>query len=76
VIQSFDRYRNSLKGTWKDEFRPAAGQVYDLGAHLIDQTLSLFGRPSKLTAFVQNVRGLGDPKVDDTVSTVARLRLN
>ncbi|THV08696.1 NAD-P-binding protein [Dendrothele bispora CBS 962.96] len=66
----FDRYRNSLKGTWKDEPRPAAGQVYDLGAHLIDQTLTLFGRPSKLTAFVQNVRGLGDPKVDDTFTIV------
>jgi predicted dehydrogenase len=62
----FDRYRKGLKGTWKDDPRPAAGQTYDLGAHLIDQTLLLFGRPNRITAFIQNVRGVGHPEVDDT----------
>ncbi|KAM6495699.1 hypothetical protein JOM56_008405 [Amanita muscaria] len=57
----YDRYRTTLKGTWKD----AAGQTYDLGSHLIDQALVLFGRPQRLTAFVQNVRGIGSPEVDD-----------
>ncbi|KAK7049659.1 hypothetical protein VNI00_005690 [Paramarasmius palmivorus] len=61
----FDRYRSSLKGTWKDEPRAAAGQLFDLGSHLIDQTLALFGRPSKITAFAQNVRGIGSPDVED-----------
>lgn len=67
VSLSFDRYRKGLKGTWKDELRTTTGQTYDLGAHLIDQTLQLFGRPDKLTAFIQNVRGVGHPGVDDTV---------
>ncbi|KAF9029462.1 NAD-P-binding protein [Hymenopellis radicata] len=62
----FDRYRATLKGTWKDQPLPAAGQTFDLGSHLIDQTLTLFGKPEKLTAFIQNVRGLGSPEVDDT----------
>ncbi|KAF9263540.1 NAD(P)-binding protein [Marasmius fiardii PR-910] len=62
----FDRYRSTLKGTWKDEPSPAAGQLFDLGAHLIDQTLTLFGRPSKVTAFTQNTRGIGSPEVEDT----------
>ncbi|KAG7097114.1 hypothetical protein E1B28_004492 [Marasmius oreades] len=62
----FDRYRMSLKGTWKDEPLPASGQLFDLGAHLIDQTLTLFGRPSKITAFTQNIRRLGSPDVEDT----------
>lgn len=66
-LSSFDRYRLSLKGTWKDEPRPAAGLIYDLGAHLIDQTLSLFGRPKVLTAFASNLRGIGHPDVDDNV---------
>lgn len=66
--RSFDRYRKDLKGTWKDEPLPAGGQTYDLGAHLIDQALTLFGRPEKVTAFIQNVRGLGGPKLDDSVS--------
>lgn len=64
----FDRYRAGLKGSWKDEPLPAAGQTYDLGTHLIDQTLVLFGLPESLTAFNQNVRAVGHPDVDDTVS--------
>ncbi|KAJ2930213.1 hypothetical protein H1R20_g6875, partial [Candolleomyces eurysporus] len=62
----FDRYRPSLKGTWKDKPLPAAGALYDLGSHLIDQALTLFGRPNAVTAFVQNIRGVGHPDVDDS----------
>ncbi|PFH52541.1 hypothetical protein AMATHDRAFT_139812 [Amanita thiersii Skay4041] len=62
----YDRYRTQLKGTWKDEALPAAGQTYDLGAHLIDQALTLFGRPQRLTAFIQNIRGKGSQGVDDS----------
>jgi predicted dehydrogenase len=65
--RSFDRYNAGLKGNWKDEKLPAAGQTYDLGSHLIDQTLNLFGRPERITAFLQNVRAIRDPEVDDTV---------
>jgi predicted dehydrogenase len=63
----FDRYRTTLKGTWKDLPLAANGLTYDLGAHLIDQTMVLFGRPEKLTAFIQNVRGIGHEDVDDCV---------
>lgn len=65
---SFDRYRKGLKGTWKDKPLPGAGCLYDLGAHLIDQALTLFGRPQAITAFIQNLRGIGNPEVDDSVS--------
>jgi len=61
----FDRYRTTLKNTWKDLPIPANGLTYDLGAHLIDQALVLFGRPQKLTALIENVRGLGHKDVDD-----------
>ncbi|KAG6880307.1 hypothetical protein C0992_000084 [Termitomyces sp. T32_za158] len=61
----FDRHRKALKGTWKDDPLPAAGQTYDLGSHLIDQALTLFGRPERITAFIQNIRGIGSPEVDD-----------
>lgn len=64
---SMDRYRNALKGTWKDEAKPAAGQLFDLGSHLIDQALALFGRPATVTGITENVRGLGSPDVDDSV---------
>ncbi|KAJ6599200.1 hypothetical protein DFH09DRAFT_28570 [Mycena vulgaris] len=62
----FDRYRKGIKNTWKDEPGPSAGHTYDLGVHLMDQILVLFGRPDKLTAFVQNSRGVGHPDVDDS----------
>ncbi|TFK43385.1 hypothetical protein BDQ12DRAFT_674892 [Crucibulum laeve] len=61
----YDRYRKNLKGTWKDIPAPANGLTYDLGSHLIDQALVLFGRPDKVTAFIQNSRGIGHPDVDD-----------
>lgn len=65
---SFDRYRTALKGTWKDEAGPASGQTYDLGPHLIDQALVLFGRPKSITAFIENTRNIGNLDVDDSVS--------
>jgi len=61
----FDRYKPMAKGTWKDKKLPGNGLVYDLGAHLLDQALQLFGRPEKLTAFVSHIRGLGGPELDD-----------
>ena len=67
ALDSFDRFRTALKGTWKDLPLPANGQTYDLGTHLIDQVLVLFGRPQRINAQIENVRGLGSPEVDDTV---------
>ncbi|KAI0306951.1 NAD-P-binding protein [Multifurca ochricompacta] len=68
----FDRYRAALKGTWKDEAGPASGQTYDLGSHLIDQALVLFGRPKSITAFIENARNKGDPDVDDSFTIFLR----
>ncbi|KAJ7283781.1 hypothetical protein C8J57DRAFT_1171656 [Mycena rebaudengoi] len=62
----FDRYRKGLKNTWKDQPLPSVGHTYDLGTHLMDQILNLFGRPEKITAFIQNSRGVGNPEVDDS----------
>ncbi|KAL5488233.1 hypothetical protein ACEPAI_6341 [Sanghuangporus weigelae] len=66
----FDRFRLDIKGTWKDENLPGAGMVYDLGVHLTDQVVSLFGKPAKVTSFVENVRGIGHPEVNDTFTVV------
>ena len=67
-MSSYDRFRLTLKGSWKEEKLPAAGQVYDLGTHLLDQVVSLFGKPQKVTGFIENVRRVGHPEVDDAVS--------
>ena len=43
----FDRFRNFLKpGAWREKDEPGAGILYDLGSHLIDQPLVLFGFPT------------------------------
>lgn len=46
----FDRYRNEIspKG-FKEKAVPGAGIFYDLGAHLIDQVIALFGVPSEFS---------------------------
>ncbi|KAF8741349.1 Oxidoreductase family, C-terminal alpha/beta domain, partial [Rhizoctonia solani] len=64
----FDRYRPSPRTTafWREAAGPGAGHTFDLGPHLIDQVLQLFGRPNRLTASIQNLRGFGGPAVDDT----------
>jgi predicted dehydrogenase len=43
----FDRYRNYIKESWKDQAN-GTGTLYNLGSHLIDQALSLFGMPDRL----------------------------
>jgi scyllo-inositol 2-dehydrogenase (NADP+) len=42
----FDRYRPSYdRVAWKNESLPGNGILYDIGPHLIDQALCLFGKP-------------------------------
>lgn len=44
----FDRYRAEIgPKAFKENPLPASGIGYDLGAHLIDQVISLFGKPEK-----------------------------
>lgn len=69
---SYDRYRDYLKGTWKEQAVPGGGQFYSLGPHLIDQALHCFGRPTSVTGFLQNIRGTGDLNVDDDVMALFR----
>jgi scyllo-inositol 2-dehydrogenase (NADP+) len=46
----FDRFRPQIKAGWREEPQPGSGILYDLGAHLIDQSLQLFGMPRAVTA--------------------------
>jgi scyllo-inositol 2-dehydrogenase (NADP+) len=50
----FDRFRNVIKkNAWKEEDLPGSGILYDLGSHLIDQALLLFGPPDSLAADIR-----------------------
>lgn len=49
----YDRYRPQVDhSTWKEGEVAGAGILYNLGSHLIDQVLVLFGNPESLTATV------------------------
>lgn len=45
----FDRFRPVVPQRWRDSGEPGSGLWYDLGPHLLDQALQLFGVPQSLT---------------------------
>jgi scyllo-inositol 2-dehydrogenase (NADP+) len=52
----FDRHKPILNPKrWKEAVTPANGILYDLGAHIIDQTIVLFGKPNSVVGdtFIQ-----------------------
>ncbi len=50
----FDRFRPMPREkTWKEAENPANGMLFDLGPHLVDQALALFGAPDAITASVR-----------------------
>lgn len=61
---TFPRYRNFIKpDTWKETGAAGGGMTYNLGSHLIDQAVQLFGMPEAVYANVATLRTGG--MVDD-----------
>jgi len=46
----YDRYRPVVKNRWREQLGPGTGIWFDLGSHLLDQALCLFGMPEAITA--------------------------
>jgi predicted dehydrogenase len=44
------------ENTWKEAENPANGMLFDLGPHLVDQAMALFGPPKTVTASVRTDR--------------------
>lgn len=66
----FDRYNPTLSPKqWKESANPGAGIMKDLGPHIIDQALCLFGFPQALFADVRYLREntLVDDNMDVTL---------
>ncbi|MCQ8194161.1 Gfo/Idh/MocA family protein [Streptomyces rugosispiralis] len=63
----FERWRPRLKGGWRESGDPAevGGLLYDLGSHLVDQALTLFGPVESVYAEV-DMRRPGAQTDDDT----------
>ena len=63
----FERWRPQLSGGWRETGEPedAGGLLYDLGSHLIDQALQLFGPAAEVYAEL-DARRAGARTDDDT----------
>ncbi|CAO3679133.1 unnamed protein product [Umbelopsis ramanniana] len=70
----FDRFRNFVKAGWREQDVPGSGMLYDLGAHLIDQALHLFGKPYSVYGVVENQRQLKDSSIDDDFTIIFRYK--
>lgn len=67
----YDRFRNYIEpDSWKEEAGPGKGILYNLGSHMLDQVLVLFGMPLEVDARIGIQRPGGS--VDDFYD----LRLN
>ena len=44
----FDRFRPEVRDRWREQKVPGAGLWVDLGSHLVDQAVQLFGTPDTL----------------------------
>jgi len=63
----FDRYVPVYdKNTWKYQSTVAGGTLYDLGVHLIDQAVNLFGKPDAVYSrlFIQREGSIVDDSFD------------
>lgn len=51
---NYDRFRPQLRpGAWRERSGPGTGIFFDIGPHLIDHALLLFGLPESLTADIR-----------------------
>jgi scyllo-inositol 2-dehydrogenase (NADP+) len=59
----WDRFRPAIKQGWREVPEPGGGVLNDLGPHMMDQALLLFGMPDAVSADIMAQRP--DAQVDD-----------
>ncbi|PXW45290.1 putative dehydrogenase [Klebsiella oxytoca] len=52
----FDRYRPQVRNRWREQGGPGSGIWYDLGPHLLDQVVNLFGLPVSMNVDLAQLR--------------------
>jgi len=75
ILSHYDRFRPIQRpNSWKELAGPASGNLFDLGPHLIDQAIALFGTPTSITASVRYDRDQTD--IDDAADVTFEYTLN
>jgi scyllo-inositol 2-dehydrogenase (NADP+) len=76
----YDRFRQEPRfNTWKEGGNnPGGGMLYDLGTHILDQALALFGVPTTVTADIRIDRdgGLTDDAFDIRLGYIGETEKN
>jgi predicted dehydrogenase len=66
VFSAYDRFRPIQRpNTWKEAASPTSGILFDLGPHLVDQALALFGAPARVIGSIREDRDQTD--INDAV---------
>ena len=61
---NYMRYRNYIQpDTWKESLAKGIGLTYNLGSHMIDQAITLFGMPDAVWADIDSMRA--GSEIDD-----------
>ncbi|WP_026568745.1 MULTISPECIES: oxidoreductase [Sediminibacillus] len=55
-VAHFDRFNPQPNQQWREHRQKGSGMLYDLGSHLIDQALYLFGEPQEVFCDLWNQR--------------------
>ncbi len=63
-----DRFRPQVRERWREQNAPGGGLWFDIGPHLIDQALQLFGLPDSVQGNIATLRD--DAKIDDWAHVV------
>ncbi|MBU0931803.1 MAG: oxidoreductase [Alphaproteobacteria bacterium] len=66
----FDRFRPEVRDRWREDGSAGSGVWFDLGPHLVDQALALFGRPLAVSADIAALRS--GSAADDWAHVVLR----
>jgi len=77
VSAAYDRYRPLVRpNTWKESggIGGPNGLLFDLGPHLVDQAIGLFGKPTHITASIRADRDVTD--IDDAINITFTFEVN
>ena len=66
----FDRFRPEIRARWREQAQAGSGLWFDLGPHLLDQTVQLFGLPESISLNLARQRD--GSEVDDWFHAVLR----
>jgi predicted dehydrogenase len=70
----FDRHRPEEPAAdvskWKNKVVPGGSAIYDLGSHLLDQAVHLFGLPNRVTGFIGSQREVNTSGYEDSFTVL------